>query len=140
MLAVERDALAQLDRRVMVRGADENEAHQLKWTAGSARRTTMTSAKPTSATYAERRPPTPVARSTRYAAHTTQVTSVATTSASMRSPSLQSRAMPTAMPSVSAGTETATVRPASRSSVASDGAGRRRIVVARCFSRRSCQR
>ena len=30
VLGVERDALAELDRRVMVRGADENEAHQLK--------------------------------------------------------------------------------------------------------------
>ena len=37
-------------RRVMVRGADEDEAHHEKWAAGSARRTTITSAKPTSAT------------------------------------------------------------------------------------------
>ena len=56
LLRVERNALAELDRRVVMRGADENEAHQLKWTAGSARRTTTTSAKPMSATYAERRP------------------------------------------------------------------------------------
>ena len=61
------------------------------------------------------------------------------TSASMRSPSLTSRAIPTATPSVSAGSANATVRPASRSSVAREGAGRRRIVASRRFSRRSCQ-
>src|SRR3954471_5274281 len=140
VLAVERDALAELDRSVMVRGADENEVHQLKCTAGSARRTTITSAKPASATYAARRPDHPSARSTRYASQIPQVTSVATTRASMRSPRLTSRSMPTAIPSVSGGSENMTVRAASRPSVASDGAGRRRIVVARRFRRRSCQR
>ena len=38
----------------MVRGADENEMHQEKWVAGSARRTTITSTKPASARYAAR--------------------------------------------------------------------------------------
>ena len=47
---VERDALAQLDRRVMVRGADEDELHQAKWVTGKASRTRTTSAKPASAT------------------------------------------------------------------------------------------
>ena len=49
-VAIERDALAQLERSVVVRGADEDEAHHEKWAAGRASRTTMTSAKPTSAT------------------------------------------------------------------------------------------
>src|SRR5689334_19193838 len=40
VVAVERNALPELDRCVMVRGSDENEMHQLKCTAGSARRTT----------------------------------------------------------------------------------------------------
>src|SRR5689334_9470772 len=62
LLAVERDALAQLDRRVVMRGADEDDAHQLKCTAGKARRTRMTSANPASATYAERRPAEPRTR------------------------------------------------------------------------------
>src|SRR5262249_56926744 len=90
-VAVERDALAQLDRRVVMRGADEDEVRHAKWVAGSARRTTMTSAKPTSATYAARLPDQPARRSTRYAHQATHVTSVATTGASMRSPRLTSR-------------------------------------------------
>ena len=49
LLPVERDALSHLDGRVMVRGADEDEAHQAKWVAGRARRTTITSTKPASA-------------------------------------------------------------------------------------------
>ena len=65
MLTVERDPLSQLDRRVMVRGADENEAHHAKWVTGRASRTRITSAKPASATYAARRPDHPVVRSTR---------------------------------------------------------------------------
>src|SRR5581483_10135816 len=140
LVAVECDALAQLDGSVVVRGADENELRHPKWVAGRASRTTMTSAKPVSARYAARRPDQPAARTPRYAAQTTHVTSVAMTSASTRSPRLTSRPMPTPMPSVSAGTDTTTVRTASRSSTASEGAGRRRIVVSRRFSRRSCQR
>ena len=47
VVAVERDLLAQLDRRVVMGGADEDEAqHQAKWVAGRASRTTTTSAKP----------------------------------------------------------------------------------------------
>jgi len=43
----ERDLLAQLHRRVVVRRADEDEAqHQPKWVAGKASRTTTTRAKP----------------------------------------------------------------------------------------------
>src|SRR5438270_10278008 len=140
VVAVECDTLAQLVGSVVVRGADENELRHPKWVAGRASRTTMTSAKPVSARYAARRPDQPTARTPRYAAQTTHVTSVAMTSASTRSPRVTSRPMPTPMPSVSAGTDTTTVRTASRSSTASEGAGRRRIVVSRRFSRRSCQR
>src|SRR5487761_1444761 len=124
LLGVERDALAQLDRSVMVPGSDENEAHHPKWVAGRASRTTITSAKPASAMYAARRPAQPAARAPRYPVQTTHVTSVAMTRASIRSPRLTSRAMPTPIPRVSAGTDTRTVRPASRSSTASEGAGR----------------
>jgi hypothetical protein len=47
ILSAECDLLAQLDRRVVVRGADEDEAqHQAKWVAGKASRTTTTRAKP----------------------------------------------------------------------------------------------
>ena len=49
VVAVERHLLAQLDRRVVVGGADEDEAHHAKWVAGRARRTTTTRAKPASA-------------------------------------------------------------------------------------------
>jgi hypothetical protein len=59
----ERDTLAQLDGRDVVRDADERDAHA-KWPPASARRTTITSAKPNSATYAAR---LPVGRSARYA-------------------------------------------------------------------------
>jgi hypothetical protein len=45
---VERDALAHFDGRVAVRDADEKEPHA-KWVAGSASRTTMTSANAASA-------------------------------------------------------------------------------------------
>ena len=55
-LPLERDPLAQLDRRVVVRGADEDEADHPKCPAGMTTRTTMTSAKPASARYAARRP------------------------------------------------------------------------------------
>ena len=55
---VERDALAHLDRRVTMRDADEREPHA-KWVAGSASRTTMTSANAPSARYAVRRPRQP---------------------------------------------------------------------------------
>src|ERR1700704_5985474 len=54
----------------------------------------------------------------------------------MRSPRWTSRSIPTAIPSVSGGNENATVRAATRSSVASEGAGRRKKVVARRFNRR----
>src|SRR5213075_319801 len=57
--AVERDTLPELDRGVMVRGADEDETHQAKWVAGRASRTTITSTKPARATYAARRPAQP---------------------------------------------------------------------------------
>ena len=49
LLAVERHPFPQLDGRVVVGGADENEPHQAKWVAGSASRTRITSAKPASA-------------------------------------------------------------------------------------------
>src|SRR5204862_1055229 len=58
-LEIERDALPQLDGRVVVGGADEDEAHQAKWAAGRARRTTITSTNPASARYAARRPVQP---------------------------------------------------------------------------------
>ena len=45
-VAVERHLLAQLHRRVVVGGTDEDEAHHAKWVAGSARRTMTTRAKP----------------------------------------------------------------------------------------------
>src|SRR5207247_4390206 len=54
-LGRERDPLAQLDRRGVMRDADERDAHA-KWLPASASRTTITSANPTSATYAARRP------------------------------------------------------------------------------------
>src|SRR4051794_16012911 len=50
LLGTERDALAQLDRSVVVRRADEDEVHHAKWLTGSATRTRMTSANPASAT------------------------------------------------------------------------------------------
>ena len=62
LLGVEGDPLPQLERRAMVRGADEDEVHHAKWVAGSAIRTTITSAKPASARYAARRPAQPAAR------------------------------------------------------------------------------
>src|SRR5205085_9975541 len=98
LLPVERDPLAQLDRRVMVRGADEDEMHQAKWVAGRARRTTITSKKPASARYAARLPASPRTRRTRYEAQTNHVTQVAITSASRESPRLISRPMPTPIP------------------------------------------
>ena len=51
-------ALAQLDGRAVVRDADENEPHE-KCVTCSPSRTTTTSAKPTSARYAARRPRRP---------------------------------------------------------------------------------
>ena len=50
LLAVERHTFPQLDRCVMVRGADENETHHVKWATGKASRTRMTSTNPASAT------------------------------------------------------------------------------------------
>ena len=52
---VESNALAHLDRRVTMRDADEREFHA-KWVAGSASRTTTTSANAPRARYAVRRP------------------------------------------------------------------------------------
>ncbi len=46
---VERHLLAQRHGRVVVGGADEDEADHAKWVAGRARRTTMTRTKPASA-------------------------------------------------------------------------------------------
>src|SRR5262249_48597101 len=87
ILAIERDLLAQLDRRVVMRGADEDETHHAKWVAGRARRTTTTRAKPASARYAARRPAQPPSRrSPRYAHQTHQVAAVTAMSASSRSP------------------------------------------------------
>ena len=43
---VQRDLLAQLDRRVMVGRTDEDETHHAKWVTGRARRTMTTRAKP----------------------------------------------------------------------------------------------
>ena len=45
-LGIESRALPQLDRRLMVRDADEDDAHVAKWVAGKARRTTATRTKP----------------------------------------------------------------------------------------------
>jgi len=50
LVPAERDLLAHLDRRAVVRGADEGETHHAKWVAGRASRTTTTRAKPASAT------------------------------------------------------------------------------------------
>jgi hypothetical protein len=58
--AVERDALAQLDRGAVVRDADEGQLHA-KWVSG---RTTATSAKPARLSSAARRPRRPSCRST----------------------------------------------------------------------------
>src|SRR5262249_31096257 len=121
-LASKRHLLAQLDRRVVVRGADEDEAHHAKWVAGRASRTTITSAKPASARYAARRPAQPPSsRRPRYAHQTNQVAAVTAMSASSLSPLASSRTSPTAAPSVRSGTDQATVRRASESSVASAG-------------------
>src|SRR5581483_5615933 len=140
LLLLERDALAQLDGGVVVRRADEDEADHAKWLPGSASRTTTTRTKPASATYAARRPAQPAARRrTRYALQTSHVATVAAMSASKRSPLVTRRASPTAIPSVRSGTDHATVRSASSSSVASAGTCRRRIAAGLVFSLRSCQ-
>ena len=52
---IERDPFAQLDRRDVVRQADQRERH-VKWLPASTRRATITRAKPPSARYAARRP------------------------------------------------------------------------------------
>src|SRR5581483_3065567 len=65
LVPVERNALAQLDGSVVVRGADEDQVHQPKCVAGRASRTRMTSAKPASARYAARLPDQPTARTAR---------------------------------------------------------------------------
>src|SRR5512135_1542535 len=98
----ERHLLAELDRRVVMRGADEDEARHAKWVAGRARRTTMTRANPARARYAARRPVQPPSkRRPRYTHHTIQVAAVTTMSASSRSPRATRRARPTAAPRVS---------------------------------------
>src|SRR5205823_7912398 len=77
VVPVERHLLAQRHWRVVVGGADEDEADHAKWVAGRARRTTMTRAKPASARYAARRPVQPPSRRRpRYAHQTSHVTAV----------------------------------------------------------------
>ena len=58
---VERDTLAQLDRRIVVRDADEGEVHEAKWVSG---RTTATRAKPPRLSRAALWPRQPSCRST----------------------------------------------------------------------------
>ena len=58
-VTVERCTLAQLDGRLMVGDADEDDAHVAKWVMGRARRTTATSTKPARTRYAARRPRQP---------------------------------------------------------------------------------
>src|SRR5437588_2636463 len=53
---LERRAFAELDRRLVVGDANEDDAHVGKWVTGRASRTTATSANPASRRYAERRP------------------------------------------------------------------------------------
>ncbi len=57
-LAVEGGQLAQLDRAAVVRDAGEDDPHE-KWVSGRASLTTITSAKPSRATQAARRPRQP---------------------------------------------------------------------------------
>src|SRR5437588_156226 len=105
LIAVERNLLAQLDRRVVVRGADEDEADHAKWVAGRARRTTTTRANPARASDAARRPVQPPnRRRPRYAHQTSHVAAVTAMSASSRSPRATRRPRPTAAPSVRSGT------------------------------------
>ncbi len=58
---VDRDALAHLERRAMVRDAGERESHAAKWVSG---RATTTRATPANRRRANRRPRTPASQRT----------------------------------------------------------------------------
>ncbi len=120
-VAVERDALPQLDRSAVVRDADERQLHRAKWVSG---RTSATSAKPARVRSAARRPRQPSCRRTSRDAYGAQIPIVTTIAASRSS--RWNRDAPTPIPSVSRASETSTLRAASRSSASSGGTRTRR--------------